>query len=536
MIEKQKNTHSAEYYFGEKFEYSKVEIIGFSFLFMDWITRYKSDRMLKIWRDEEKYKIWRDIESAILEGWANLGVVPPKVPEEIKKVEIKPEEVKEEEFKTRHEVTAFVRVIEKKVSEGARRFVHLGVTSSDIMDTAFSIQCLKSCDFIIQGVQDVEDVLKDLSERYRSFIAVGRTHGVHAEPTTLGMKFLSHYAEFRRVRKTLLFARENMRFGKISGAVGIYSTVPPEVEEYALAKFGLKPEPVPTQVVPRDRYALFVLGCSLLASAIERLALNIRISQMTEISEMMEPFQEEQMGSSVMPHKRNPVLSENLTGISRVIRSTCIPVLENIPLLMERDISHSSAERVLFPQMCVLSDFALMRLKLLLEGLKIDENKVRENLEISKDMILSSRALFEMVLSGYDREKAYKIIQKASFSVVEGKFPDFKSALISMLEKEDRKMAQIISERLKSVKLQYVDFIFDKALSLPIEIQVRKKEDVFDPEGKTIAEKLRKIGVAVKDVRVAKSYIVKPGGQINGELFDFFVNPVVEDYTVELKE
>lgn len=503
---------------------------------MEWVTRYKSDRMLKIWSDEEKYRIWRDIEAAILEGWANLGIVPPKVPEEIRKVEVKPEEVREEEFKTRHEVTAFVRVIEKKVSGNARRFIHLGVTSSDIMDTAFSIQCLRSCDFIIESIQAVENVLKDLSEKYKNVVAVGRTHGIHAEPTTLGVKFLSHYSEFRRVRKSFLLAKENMRFGKVSGAVGIYNTVPPEVEEYALARFGLKPEPVPTQVIPRDRYAFFVLTCSLLASAIERIALNIRISQMTEISEMMEPFEEEQMGSSVMPHKKNPVLSENLTGIARVIRSACIPVLESVSLLMERDISHSSVERVLFPQICVLSDFAIMRLKLLLEGLNIDEDKVKKNLEISRDMILSSRALFEMVLAGYDREKAYKLVQKASFSVVEGKFPDFGTALISMLEKEDKKIAQVVSEGLKSVKLQYVDYIFDRVFSLPIEIKVKKREDIFDPEGKTIADKLRKVGMNVKDVRVAKSYLVKPSGQVDGELFDFFVNPVVEDYTVELKE
>lgn len=503
---------------------------------LDWTSRYRSDRMAKIWRDEEKYRIWKDIEAAVSEGWAKIGVVPPKVAEEIRKVKVKPEEVREEELKTRHEVTAFVRVIERKVSESSRRFVHLGVTSSDIMDTAFSIQIIRSIDYLISAIEDVEHVLKELAEKYKYLVAVGRTHGVHAEPTTLGMRFLSHYAEFRRVRRFFIFARENLRFGKISGAVGIYNTVPPEVEEYALEKLGLKPEPVPTQVVPRDRYALFVFACSFLAAAIERIALNIRISQVTEIGELMEPFEEEQMGSSVMPHKKNPVLSENLTGIARVIRSSVIPVLENIPLIMERDISHSSVERIIFPQVCILSDFALARLKLLLEGIKVEEDKIKQNLEISKGMILSSMALFEMVNAGYDREKAYRIIQKASFSVAEGKFPDFKTALINFVEKEDKKLAQTLSEKLQMVQPKYIDYIFERVLSMPIEIKVSKREDVFDPEGKTIADKLKNLGINVQDVRVSKTYKVKTREIPDSKIFEFFVNPIIEEFTVDIQE
>jgi adenylosuccinate lyase len=191
------------------------------------------------------------------------------------------------------------------------------------MDTAFSIQLKRSCDILISGIENIERVLLSLAEKYKDLVAIGRTHGIHAEPTTLGLKFLSHYAEFRRARKRLMMGKEEVSFGKISGAVGVYETIPPEVEDYVLTKFGLKPEPVATQVVPRDRYAFFALTCSLLASAIERLAFNIRISQMTEIDEINEPFEEEQMGSSVMPHKRNPVLSENLTGLSRYFTFIC---------------------------------------------------------------------------------------------------------------------------------------------------------------------------------------------------------------------
>lgn len=503
---------------------------------LDWLTRYRSDRMMRIWRDEEKYRIWRDIEVAVLEGWARLGVVPSKVADEVRRVEIKPEEVRQEELKTKHEVTAFVKVIENKVSENARRFIHFGITSADIMDTATSIQLIRSCDYLVEGVQEVENTLKNIAEKYKHLVAVGRTHGIHAEPTTLGVRFLSHYAEFRRVRKILLFARENLRFGKISGAVGVYNTVPPEVEEYALAKFDLKPEPVPTQVIPRDRHAFFIIACSLLASAMERVSLNIRISQMTEIGEIFESFEEGQTGSSIMPHKRNPVLSENISGIARAIRSAVVPALENIVLLMERDISHSSVERVIFPQVCILSDFALTRLKVLLEGMRIDERNIAKNLQLSGGTILSSRALYEMIAAGYDREKAYRIIQKASFAVSEGKFPDFKTAITSLLEKEDKRITQLISEKLEIVEPKYIDHIFERVLSMPIEVKVKKRDDVLDPEGRTIAERLRKLGIDVKDVRVGKSYVIKPKGELNSEMIDFFVNPIVDEYTVELVE
>lgn len=502
----------------------------------EWITRYRSERMIKIWQDEEKYRIWKDIETAVLEGWAKLGIVPPKVVEEVRDVEVKPEEVRQEELKTRHEVTGFIRVIEKKVSEEARKYIHLGITSADVMDTATTIQLIRSCDYLIEAIQEVERVLRNLAERYKYVVSVGRTHGVHAEPITLGLRFLSHYAEFRRVRRLFVFARENMRFGKISGAVGVYNTVPPEVEEHVLSKFDLKPEPIPTQVIPRDRYAVFVFACSLLASAIERIALNIRISQMTEIGEIVESFEEHQTGSSVMPHKKNPVLSENLTGIARAIRSALIPALESIPLLMERDISNSSVERIIFPQICMLSDFALKRLKILLEGMRVDEERVRKNIELSGGMILSSRALFELVVGGYDREKAYRLVQRASFSVIEGKYRNFKEALVALLEKEDKRLSQIISEKLEIEKPKYVDYIFERVLSMPVEIKVTKKEDVFDPEGKTIAERLRKIGIGVKDVRVGKFYVVKPENEIDSDMIEFFVNPVVEEYRLYLEE
>jgi len=501
-----------------------------------WLSRYRSDRMMKIWSEEEKFNIWRDIEVAVLEGWAKLGVIPSYVADEVRKVSVTPDEVRREEAKTRHEITAFVRVIESKVSPDAARFIHFGLTSSDVMDTAFSIQLKRSCDILISGIENIERVLLSLAEKYKDLVAVGRTHGIHAEPTTLGLKFLSHYAEFRRARKRLMMAKEEVSFGKISGAVGVYGTIPPEVEDYVLTKFGLKPEPVATQVVPRDRYAFFALTCALLASAIERLALNIRISQMTEIDEINEPFEEEQMGSSVMPHKRNPVLSENLTGLSRVVKSAVFPVLENIPLLMERDISHSSVERVIFPEICILLDFALGRLKVLLEGIKINEEKIKENLSLSRGLILSSRALFELVLAGMPREKAYKLVQKASFDVVEGKESDFTASLLKTLEKEDKKIAEKIKDKLTGFSLKYKDEIFDRVLSLPIEVKIKKQKDVFDPEGKAIADTLRKLGYKVKEVRVGKVYEIKVKDGQNDFIEKVLVNPIVEDYEINLKE
>ncbi len=503
---------------------------------LGWVKRYKSDKMIRLWSDEEKYNLWRDIESAVVEGWEKVGVVPRGVSDKIKRVSISPDEVAEEEMKTRHEMTAFIRVLERKLPESIARFVHLGITSSDVMDTAFSIQLKRACKLLQEEVERVEDALFELAQRYKDFVAVGRTHGIHAEPTTLGMKFLSHYAEFRRVRRRLIQAESEISFGKISGAVGVYSTVPPEVEEHVLSKFGLKAEPVSTQVVPRDRYAFFILMLSLLAGAIERLALNLRIYQLTEIDEMREPFGEEQMGSSVMPHKKNPILSENLTGIARVIRTSVLSALENIALLMERDISHSSVERIIFPQVCILSDFALVRLRSLLEGIYINEKKIEENLRLSRGLILSSRALFELVVAGMDRESAYRLVQKASFDVVEGRSEDFISALTALVEKEDKKIAETISKKLKIVEPQYINALFDRTFSLPFEIEVRKKDEVFDPEGKAIGDRLRKLGYDVVDVRVGKTFRIKMKGKPDHILHDIFSNPVVDTLSFELVE
>ncbi len=491
---------------------------------------------MKIWGEEEKFNIWKEIEVAVLEGWVKMGVIPHHVPDEVRKVSVSPDEVKKEESRTRHEVTAFVRVLESKVPQDVARFIHFGLTSSDVMDTALSIQIKRSCRILIEAVEGVESVLLSLAEKYKDTVSVGRTHGIHAEPTSLGLKFLSHYAEFRRARKRLMIAEDEVSFGKISGAVGVYGTIPPEVEEYVLEKFGLKPEPVATQVIPRDRYAFFTLACALLAGAIERVALNLRIYQITEIDEIREPFEDEQMGSSVMPHKRNPILSENLTGLSRVIRSAIVPVLENIPLFMERDISHSSVERVVFPQICILLDFALRRLKVLLEGIQVNEEKIKENLQLSRGLIMSSRALFELVLAGIPRERAYKIVQKASFEVVEGKEKNFISSLLKILEKEDKKVVDKIKDKLKSFELKHKDDIFERVLSLPFEVKVRKRKDVFDPEGKVIADNLRKLGYDVKDVRVGKIYEVKVKDMKRDFIENVLVNPIVEDYEINLKE
>ncbi len=502
---------------------------------LEWITRYKSERMIKLWSDEEKYKIWKEIEVAVLDGWAKLGVVPYEAVEELKKVQIKPEEVKNEEIKTRHEVTAFVKVLENKIPKKYAKFVHLGITSSDIMDTAFSIQIKRACRIIREGTQAVEKVLLDLAEKYKNLQAVGRTHGIQAEPMPFGLKFLSHYAEFRRVTRKLILAEEEVSYGKISGAVGIYNTIPPEIEEYVLSKLGLNPEPIATQVVPRDRYAFFILVLSLLASAIERMALNLRLYQISEIDEVREPFGEGQTGSSIMPHKKNPVLSENLCGIARVIRSTATVALENIALFMERDISHSSAERITFPQVCILSDFALMRLKLLLEGLFINEEKIKENFENSKGLILSSKILLELVLQGMDREEAYKIIQEASFQVIDKKFPDLKTAIYSILQKQDRKLAENIKSKFEEFTYSpYIKNIYERVSTPIVELKVRKKREVFDPEGKAIADRLRKLGYDVKDVRVGKTYKVYT--KADYESFkDIFFNPLIEEVSIQLE-
>lgn len=489
------------------------------------IPRYTRKVMREIWSDEERFKIWLDIEVAVLEGWAKKGVVPTDVPGRIKeKALISLEKVSEWEKRTGHEVVAFINALGESLGEDEKKYLHLGITSSDVMDTCFSIQLKRACGILEEDIKEVLESLRKLALMYKETPCVGRTHGIHAEPTTFGFKILSHFAEFKRNLIRLKMAEEEVSYGKISGAVGNYSTVPPDVEEYALLKLGLKPEPVATQVIPRDRYAFLFSILAVIAGSIERLATNIRLWQKTEVSEAFEPFGREQKGSSVMPHKRNPILAENLCGLVRIVRSCILPALENIALWEERDISHSSAERVIAPSATITLDFALARLKRILGGLEVKADKMTENLKLTHGLIYSSRYLTSLVESGVPREEAYELIQKASSEVAQGKYESLEEALKGM--KVEAKLD--------------LDPIFRRAFENTVKVVVMKRSDVLDPEGRAVMSALKKLGFEeVGDVRAGKVFFMKMHSDGREDekarkmAEKLLANPVVDEFDVE---
>ena len=510
---------------------------------LGWFERYSRPEMVKIWDEETKFSIWRDIESFVLEGWAKKGIVPPEIPKLVLKAEVDPKRVREYEASTGHEVTAFVKALGEKLNGKARSYLHLGITSSDIIDTTLSLQMLKSTTQLISDIKDLLQSLKRLSLEHKDTLCVGRTHGVHAEPTTFGTRILSHYAEFKRNLSRLQFACEQVKYGKISGAVGTYSTIPPDIERYVLLKLGLQPEPVSTQIVPRDRYSFLFSVLGIVAGAIERFATNIRTLQRSEIDEVEEPFGKEQMGSSIMPHKRNPVLSENLCGLARTIRASVALSLENIALWDERDISHSSAERVTTSQVFILTDFALSRLKKVVDGLNVKTDNMRRNLLLTKGLIFSSRILTYLVENGVSRDLAYKIIQEVSFNVNQGKFKDIKEGLLAneeLLKMLNKKKLGDFLDGLSVTKPEHIDLIFKRTLTSDTRIIVKKRAEVLDPEGRAIASTLKRIGFDVEDVRVGKVFFIrdlsdsKEDERAESMCKKLLANPIVEEFDVQI--
>jgi adenylosuccinate lyase len=385
------------------------------------IPRYSRKEAVQIFSDEERLELWKTIELKVVEVRVRRGEFPPESLEALHSAKnFTWEEVLEEEKKTRHDLLAFVEVFGRKAGRYAQ-YLHRGLTSSDILDTAFSLQLLKGTNLLLKDLKECTDLLKEMALKYRHTVMVGRTHGVHAEPITLGLKFLRWYALLKRREAFLRRASETIRYGKLSGAVGSYSHLSPEVEEEVLSELGLLPERPASQVVQRDRYAEYYCALALLASAIESIAIEIRSLARTEIREWEEPFREGQKGSSAMPHKRNPVLSENLTGLARLVRGYLIPVLESISLWDERDISHSSVERVAFPDGIIALDFALHRLKEILQDLVIYPEKMQENLSLTRGLIFSQKVLVTLMEKVVPRTEAYEIVQKKAMEVWEGK-------------------------------------------------------------------------------------------------------------------
>lgn len=378
------------------------------------IERYSVEEIRKIWSFENKFKKYLEVEIAVLEALEDLKIIP-KITHRIKKnAKIDLKRIIELEEKTGHDVIAFVQSIEEITGKDGR-FFHFGLTSSDVIDTSYSLLLKETILKISSMLENLNKNILKKAEENKYLISVGRTHGIHAEPITLGIKFLSWYAEMKRCEKRLKETLEKISYGKISGAVGTYSQIPPEVEKISLTKLGLKIEPVSTQIIPRDRYCDFMFSLAMIGEGIERIAFEIRNLQRTEIDELREPFREGQKGSSAMPHKRNPILSERLCGMARVIRSYLLATLENNALWNERDISHSSVERIVIPDASELTGYMIKTLNYIITGIEINKEKIKENLELTGGSIYSSSILTKLIQKGLSRKVAYEIVQRNAF-------------------------------------------------------------------------------------------------------------------------
>ncbi len=431
------------------------------------IPRYTRPEMAKIFEAENRFKIWLEIETLATEKMADLGIVPKSAAKALKeKGGFDITRIDEIEKEVKHDVIAFLTSVAEHVGPEAR-YMHQGMTSSDVVDACFSKQLSQASDILLEDMDTLLATLKKRAEEHKGTLCVGRSHGIHAEPTTFGLKLAGHYAVFKRCKERLENAKEEISYGTISGAVGTYATVPPEVESYVMDKMGLKPETVATQVVPRDRHAAFFCALAVTASCIENLAVEIRHLQRTEVREAEEFFSKGQKGSSAMPHKRNPILSENLTGLARLIRANVIPALENVALWHERDISHSSVERNIGPDACVTLDFALHRLTGIIEKLLVYPDTMKANLEKTGGLVFSQAVLLALTQKDISREDAYRIVQTNAMKVWESNGSlSFKDSLASdsqVTEKLDISELDTIFDY--SNYLKHVNKIIDRTIN-----------------------------------------------------------------------
>ena len=378
------------------------------------IKRYSRKELTDIWSEENKYKIWLDVEIAAAQAMEKLGQIPKGVSSVVrKKARINVKRIHQIENQVKHDVIAFLTSVTEKAGIKAR-YLHQGMTSSDVLDTSYNIQLVQSGKIILKNLDQILKVLKKQAKKYKFTPCMGRSHGIHAEPITFGLKLASFYEEFKRNKKRLISAIDEVSTCAISGAVGTFANIHPNVEKHVAKKLNLKIEPISTQVIPRDRHAFYFSVLGIIAGSIERAATEIRHLQRTEVYELQEFFSKNQKGSSAMPHKKNPILSENLTGLARMIRSAVVPALENIALWHERDISHSSVERNIGPDANITLDFALVRLSNILDNMVVYPNKMLENLNITKGLIFSQELMLELTKTGLTREKSYKMVQTYS--------------------------------------------------------------------------------------------------------------------------
>ena len=426
------------------------------------IDRYSRKELKAIWSEENKYKIWLNIEIAAAEAMEKYKIIPKGVSSTVKKrAKINVKRIHQIESKVKHDVIAFLTSITEKAGIKAR-YLHQGMTSSDILDTAFNIQLKQSGEILLKDIDKILSVLKKQAKKYKFTPCIGRSHGIHAEPITFGLKLASFYEEFKRNKKRLASAIFDISTCAISGAVGTFANINPKVEAYVAKKFKLYPEPISTQIIPRDRHAHYFSVLGIIAGSIERVATEIRHLQRSEVYELQEFFSKEQKGSSAMPHKKNPILSENLTGLARMVRSHTIPALENIALWHERDISHSSVERNIGPDANITLDFALVRLANVLDKMIIYPKKMIQNINLTKGLIFSQEIMLELTKRGMTREKSYKIVQNYAKRC----FSENKN-LFDLISNDKKIMSLITEKKLKSIysyskHFKNVNFIFKR--------------------------------------------------------------------------
>jgi adenylosuccinate lyase len=393
--------------------------------------------MGRVWSDEHRMQLWLQVELAVCEAWAELGVIPEEDMVAIRGASVQSDRSQELFRETHHDMISFTRAIAETLGPPGR-WIHLGLTSSDVLDTALSLQIQEAADILAEDLRQLDSVVSELAVRYKHTLEIGRSHGIHAEPTTFGHKMAVFVAQIRRDCQRLEQARDELRVGKISGAVGTHANVPAEVEESALARLGLRPAEASTQILQRDRHAQFVASLAVIAATLEQQATEIRALQRTEIGEAFEPFSSGQQGSSAMPHKRNPELCERICGMARLLRGYVVTALDNVAVWHERDISHSSAERLILPDSCIALDYMLDLLRSIYDGLEVCPEAMQRNLDLTKGLIYSGQVLLALVGSGMARSAAYDIVQSAAKRVWAGE-----SDLQSLLSEDAR-----VTERL----------------------------------------------------------------------------------------
>jgi len=426
------------------------------------IERYSRPAMKAVWSEENKFNKWLEVEIASCEAWAQLGVVPRAAIPKIKLARVNLKRMDEILKETHHDVTAFLNTVAESIGEESR-YIHLGMTSSDVMDTALSLQLMEATDILEADIKELTAELAGLAIKYKNTPMAGRTHGVHAEPITFGLKLAIWFEEMNRNKHRLAEARKMISVGKISGAVGTFATLSPQVEEKACHKLGLTPAPISNQVLQRDRHAQFVTTLAIIASSLEKFATEIRALQKTEVREVEEPFSAGQTGSSAMPHKRNPELCERVCGLARLIRGYSVTSLENIALWHERDISHSSTERIILPDACLALDYSMNVFTSVMKGLNVYPKRMKQNMEITRGLLFSQRVLLALIDKGMSRQGAYKIVQRNAMATWKSDTKKF----INLLKADKEVMAVLTITELEALfdynyYLRYVDDVFQR--------------------------------------------------------------------------